>query len=122
MDKHIRERVTVLFSALANPTRLRIIEFLMESGRSVNEIAAGVQISQSSASQHLMSLTRAGVLVVEQKGATRLYRIRGPRIVLVLALFEEFCTIHRLSGPEDPAEPLDGIESHIRQLAGVACN
>ena len=44
------------------------------------------------------ALTRAGILVVEHKGANRIYRVRGPRIARILALIEEFCTVHELYG------------------------
>jgi DNA-binding transcriptional ArsR family regulator len=47
---------------------------------SVNEICAALSLGQSATSQYLATLLRAGVIVVEQRGASRFYRIRGPRI------------------------------------------
>lgn len=100
MDTRNRERASVLFGALSNPSRLRIVELLCahEKEMSVNEICAALSLGQSATSQNLATLTRAGVLVVEQRGASRLYRIRGPRIQRILVLIEEFCTIHDLPG------------------------
>lgn len=105
MNEPTRQRAGRLFSALSNPTRLRITELLCNAELSVNEICAALSLAQSATSQNLAILTRAGVLVVEQKGATRIYRVRGPRIARILALIEEFCKVHALYGlPEDAEE------------------
>lgn len=104
MKAQTRERAGLLFGALANSTRLRIVERLRDGGKTVNEIAADLGISQSGTSQHLAVLTRAGVLIVEPRGATRLYRVRGPRILRILNLIEEFCEVHGLYGE---AEEID---------------
>jgi ArsR family transcriptional regulator len=104
-----RERAGLLFGALSHPTRLRIVELLSSGEKTVNEIAGALEISQSGTSQHLAILTRVGVLVVEPQGVTRHYRVRGPRIVRILGLIEEFCELHSLYGqaeelPEDATE------------------
>jgi DNA-binding transcriptional ArsR family regulator len=98
MDNETRTRAAGLFGALGNPTRLRIVGLLNEGGRTVNEIAGELEIGQSSASQHLAILTRAGLLAVEPRGSARHYRVRGPRIGQILTLIEEFCHIHGLRG------------------------
>jgi DNA-binding transcriptional ArsR family regulator len=94
MDDLTRERASQLFSAMSNPSRLRITELLCHFELSVNDICAALSLGQSATSQNLAALTRAGVLVAERKGAHRIYRVRGPRIARILALIEEFCTIH----------------------------
>jgi DNA-binding transcriptional ArsR family regulator len=105
MNERTRERASQLFSALSNPSRLRITELLCQAEMGVNEICSALSLGQSATSQNLAALTRAGVLVVEQKGANRIYRIRGPRIARILALIEEFCQVHELYGiPEETEE------------------
>ena len=104
MNEPTRERASQLFFALSNPARLRITEILCTAEMSVNEICAALSLGQSATSQNLAALTRAGVLVVEHKGAARIYRIRGPRIARLLALIEEFCQTHELYGSPDAAE------------------
>ena len=98
MNEQTRERASQVFFALSNPSRLRITELLCQNEMSVNEICAALSLGQSATSQNLATLTRAGVLVVEHKGANRIYRVRGPRIARILALIEEFCTVHELYG------------------------
>ena len=102
MKPPVREQASQLFAALSHPTRLRIVELLCNNELTVNEIASALRIGQSGTSQHLAILTRAGVLTVEPRGASRLYCVRGPRIARILALIEEFCQVHELYGiPEE---------------------
>jgi DNA-binding transcriptional ArsR family regulator len=101
MDGPVLTRSCVLFGALANPTRLEIVELLLEGERSVGDVAAAVAIGQSGASQHLAHLARAGVIVATRRGSTRLYRVRGPRIRQIMATIEEFCRVHGLYGQGD---------------------
>ena len=98
MNERTRERASQLFAAMSNPSRLRIVELLCDRELSVNEICAALSLGQSATSQNLATLARAGVLVVEQKGASRIYRVRGPRIRRILDLIEEFCQVHHLYG------------------------
>lgn len=110
MKQATRERAGVLFGALANPTRLRIVEFLADGEKTVNQIATQLAASQSGVSQHLAILTRAGVLMVEQRGVSRYYRIRGPRILRILELIEQFCEVHALYGDVDKEMDTDNEE------------
>lgn len=103
MNDPTRERASQLFAALSHPSRLRIVELLGKGEMNVNEIAAALSFGQSATSQYLATLTRAGVLVVSQKGSSRYYRIRGPRIARILTLIEEFCQVHELYGRTEEA-------------------
>lgn len=83
-----------LFSALAHPTRLRIVELLTASARTVNEVAQCLGILQPNASQHLAILNRAGIVKVTPDGVARSYSLRGPRMARVLRLVNEFRCLH----------------------------
>ena len=98
METHTRERAAELFSALGSPSRLRIVELLIEGPRSVGQIVAATDIGQSGVSQHLAILTRAGVLLVHPQGASRIYSVRGQRIGRIVGLIAEFCAVHGLYG------------------------
>jgi len=93
------------------------VELLLDGERTVNDIASTLGTLQSSASQHLAILMRAGVLAVDERGVSRFYRVRGPRIARILVLIEEFCQIHDLYGAEDLAEeepaPLQALAAPV---------
>ena len=89
LDEEVISFATDLFSALAHPTRLRIIELLTASERTVNEIAHELDILQPNTSQHLAILQRAGVVKVTPRGALRSYSIRAPRMNQILLLVDE---------------------------------
>jgi DNA-binding transcriptional ArsR family regulator len=109
MNERTRERASQLFSALSNPSRLRITELLCDAELSVNEICSTLSLGQSATSQNLGALTRAGVLVVEHKGSNRIYRVRGPRIARILGLIEEFCMVHELYGIPEEAQAIEVV-------------
>ena len=83
-----------MFAALANPSRLRILEHLAHGPASVSEIAEAAGLKQSITSQHLAALLNAGVLVCTPSGNQRIYSLRGPRISQILELVEEFHEVH----------------------------
>jgi DNA-binding transcriptional ArsR family regulator len=65
------------FAALAEPTRLRIVEFLGRKPRSVGEICDSLSLGQPQASKHLRVLRETGVVEVEKKAQLRIYSLRA---------------------------------------------
>lgn len=57
-----RTDLDAVFSALADPTRRKIVERLTRGDLSAGEIAAGFSISQPAVSKHLKVLERSGLL------------------------------------------------------------
>jgi DNA-binding transcriptional ArsR family regulator len=64
-------------AALADPTRLRVLERLRDGPRTVGEIAAGMPVSRPAVSQHLRALKDAGLVRDEARGTARIYRIHA---------------------------------------------
>src|SRR5215472_14969126 len=62
--------------ALADPTRLRIIEAMKSGECAVGQIVERVDIHQSGVSRHLRILAEAGVVQVRPDGQKRLYSLR----------------------------------------------
>ena len=62
--------------ALADPTRLRIIEAMKSGECAVGQIVERVDIRQSGVSRHLRILTEAGIVQVRPDGQKRLYSLR----------------------------------------------
>jgi DNA-binding transcriptional ArsR family regulator len=65
------------FRALADPTRVQIVEYLARAGRpmSVGEIVTAVGLAQSTVSQHLKILAEVRFVLADPIGTARHYRI-----------------------------------------------
>lgn len=64
------------FSALAEPTRRRIVEMLAEYGRlPAAAIYASFSVSHPAISQHLKVLREAGLVKVERQAQQRIYQL-----------------------------------------------
>ena len=63
------------FVALGNRYRRQIVELLAREPRSVQELADQMPISRPAVSRHLKLLSGAGLVVDEQDGTRRLYRV-----------------------------------------------
>lgn len=71
--------------ALADPTRLRIVELLAERERSAGEIAAGFASSRPAVSRHLRVLRELGLISCRTVAQRRIYRLEpGPLQELAL--------------------------------------
>ncbi|HUZ88778.1 MAG: ArsR/SmtB family transcription factor [Candidatus Dormibacteraceae bacterium] len=68
-DQLDRRLLPAYFKALANPTRLRMVELLSESGEeSVTDLAESMRMSQPRVSWHLALLRRGGVVTQRREG------------------------------------------------------
>ncbi len=65
-----------IFGALADPTRLRIVEALRAGEQPVNDLVERVEIHQSGVSRHLRILHGAGLVQVRPSGPQRFYSLR----------------------------------------------
>jgi DNA-binding transcriptional ArsR family regulator len=65
-----------VFSTLADPMRLAIVEALLSGEQAVNDIVARLDIHQSGVSRHLRILNEAGFVTVRPDGQRRLYSLR----------------------------------------------
>jgi DNA-binding transcriptional ArsR family regulator len=63
-------------TALAEPTRFRIVELLRGGPRPVGGIVAALGVGQPQVSRHLRILTDAGLLAVQPQAQQRIYRLR----------------------------------------------
>ena len=65
-----------IFQALADPTRLRIVEAMKSGERAVGDIVKRMDIRQSGVSRHLRLLAEAGIVQMRPDGQKRLYSLR----------------------------------------------
>ena len=80
--------VASLFRALSEPSRLRLVQALQSGERSVSELVAVSETTQSNVSKHLRVLQDVGLVARRQEGSTVYYRVADP---LALALCDLVC-------------------------------
>ena len=62
------KRLDQIFSALADPTRRRILGMLLEDDMAVSDVAAPFDVSLAAVSKHLVVLAAAGLIQQERRG------------------------------------------------------
>lgn len=75
--------IALVISAVACPTRLRILQLVGEQGLCVAEVASEVHTARSTASYHLSLLLRAGLVERSKRGRERVYRWGPERVPLL---------------------------------------
>ncbi|TPG40552.1 ArsR family transcriptional regulator [Sphingomonas koreensis] len=65
-----------IFQALADPTRMRIVEEMRSGECAVGDIVGRMDIQQSGVSRHLRILEEAGIVQKRPDGQRRLYSLR----------------------------------------------
>ncbi len=78
------------FAALADPTRRAIFELLADGPRAVGDIARELPVTRPAVSQHLKVLKEAGLVVDQQVGTRRLYRLNPEGLASLRAYFDRF--------------------------------
>src|SRR4030081_2270705 len=71
------DRLSVIFAALADPTRRRMLARLAEGDATVNELAEPFSVSLPAISRHLKVLERAGRIERQRSAQTRPRSLRG---------------------------------------------
>ena len=69
------DRLSLVFGALADPTRRAILARLADGEATVAELAAPFSMSQPAVSKHLSALRKAGVVTSVKRGQHRMYRL-----------------------------------------------
>lgn len=84
---------TALFEILAEPTRRRVLDLLMEQERTVGELVDTLDMSQPAVSKHLRVLRDAGLVAARVDAQRRIYHLRPEPLIEVdawLAPYRKF--------------------------------
>ena len=74
-----QDRTDVIFTALADATRRRVISALSERGPSTaTGLAANLPVTRQAVTKHLAALAEAGLVTATRRGREKLYQI-SPR-------------------------------------------
>ncbi|MBW0113566.1 winged helix-turn-helix transcriptional regulator, partial [Pseudonocardia sp. KRD-182] len=78
--------VAKFFRALGDPTRLRLLEFLLAGEHTVSECVTHVGLSQGRVSVHLACLADCGYVAARRDGRYSHYRVVDPRVADLVVL------------------------------------
>jgi DNA-binding transcriptional ArsR family regulator len=82
------------FKGLGDPTRIRIIDALLEKERNVSELIKILQTPQSNISNHLACLKWCGYITSRKEGTSIYYQITDERVKKIVELAREIIADH----------------------------
>jgi DNA-binding transcriptional ArsR family regulator len=97
--------VTSTFDVLAEPTRRRILDLLIETEQPVGDLVASLSLSQPGVSKHLRVLREAGLVEARTDAQRRIYRVRPEPLVEIDAWLAPYRRLW--------ASKLDALERHL---------
>ncbi len=83
-----------LFQALANPTRIHIVECLRDGEQSVGAIMERIGVEPANVSQHLAVLRSKQLVVNRKDGNQVFYSLRDPLLIEVLDTMRRYFQSH----------------------------
>ncbi len=82
------------FKGLGDPTRLRIVEAILDKERNVSELVGFLKIPQSNISNHLACLKWCGYISSRKEGTSVYYQVSDDRVRKIIILAREIIAGH----------------------------
>ncbi|PXY28239.1 ArsR/SmtB family transcription factor [Prauserella muralis] len=105
--------VAKFFRALGDPSRLRLLAFLLDGEHSVSDCVAHIGLSQGRVSSHLACLADCGYVQARREGRWCYYRVADPRVVELVVLARALAADNRAALAA--CERIDGPEAAPRR-------
>jgi DNA-binding transcriptional ArsR family regulator len=90
LDSESPEVVARFFHGLADPNRVRILQFLINGPKTAGEIVRQLGRRQPSVSSHLTCLRFCGFVEARREGRSVVYELIDPRVRRLLELGERY--------------------------------
>ena len=84
MEERILELKAEVLKALAQPTRLKILELLRNGERCICEIIPAVKGEQSNISRHISLMQKSHLVTTRKDGVKVMVKVRDPKIFEIL--------------------------------------
>ena len=104
------DRLSLIFAALADPTRRAILARLAEGEATVNELAEPFDMSVQAVSKHLKVLERAGLISRGRQAQWRPCRLEEAPLADASAWIDRYRAIWR--------DRMDRLDAEIRRIQG----
>ena len=108
------DRLSLIFSALADPTRMAILARLAEGEATVNELAEPFDISLPAVSRHLKVLEAAGLITRSRNAQWRSSKLEAAPLREVAEYMEEYRRFWDAS--------FSRLDAHLRKIQQVPKN
>jgi DNA-binding transcriptional ArsR family regulator len=103
------DMVAKFFRALSDPTRLRLLEYLLHAEHTVGECVQQVGLAQGRVSTHLGRLADCGYVTARRAGRRTFYTVTDPRVadlvMLARSLAAELAECVRIPAPSATEVP-----------------
>src|SRR4030066_151832 len=84
MEERVLEMKAEVLKALAQPTRLKILEFLRDGERCICEIVPAINGEQSNISRHISLMQRSHLVTTRKDGVRVMVKVKDPKIFEIL--------------------------------------
>ena len=84
MEERVLELKAEILKALAQPTRLKILEFLRHGERCICEIIPAVDGEQSNVSRHISLMQKSRLVTTRKDGVKVMVKVTDPEIFNIL--------------------------------------
>lgn len=84
MDKRLIEMKAGVLKALAQPTRLKILECLRKGERCICELVPAVNGEQSNISRHVSLMQKTHLVTTRKEGVRVMVRVSDPKVFEIL--------------------------------------
>jgi ArsR family transcriptional regulator len=84
MEERVLELKAEILKALAQPTRLKILEFLRHGERCICEIIPAINGEQSNVSRHISLMQKSRLVTTRKDGVKVMVKVTDPEIFNIL--------------------------------------
>ena len=84
MEERVLEMKAEVLKALAQPTRLKILELLRNGERCICEIVPAVNGEQSNISRHISLMQKSHLVTTRKDGVKVMVKVKDPKIFEIL--------------------------------------
>jgi len=84
MEERILELKAEILKALAQPTRLKILELLRNGERCICEIVPAINGEQSNISRHISLMQKSNLVTTRKDGVKVMVKVSDPRVFEIL--------------------------------------
>src|SRR3972149_10208668 len=84
MEERVIQLKAEILKALAQPTRLKILELLRNGERCICEIVPAINGEQSNISRHISLMQKSHLIATRKDGVKVMVRVRDPKIFQIL--------------------------------------